>query len=34
MTGQSSPDEAAKNYDEAVEGIVSKDKTTTDSGGQ
>lgn len=34
MTGQSSPDDAAKNYDEAVEGIVGKDKTTTDSGGQ
>jgi len=34
MTGQSSPDEAAKNYDEAVEGIVGKDKTTTDSGAQ
>jgi multiple sugar transport system substrate-binding protein len=28
MTGQSSPDKAAKNYDEAVEGIVGKDKTT------
>jgi multiple sugar transport system substrate-binding protein len=31
MTGQSSPDDAAKNYDEAVESIVSKDKTTTQS---
>jgi multiple sugar transport system substrate-binding protein len=29
MTGQSTPDKAAKNYDEAVEGIVGKDKTTT-----
>jgi multiple sugar transport system substrate-binding protein len=29
MTGQSSPDDAAKNYDEAVEGIVGKDKTTS-----
>ncbi|WP_405061087.1 extracellular solute-binding protein [Kribbella sp. NBC_01505] len=29
MTGQSSVDEAAKNYDEAVEGIVGKDKTTS-----
>ncbi len=28
MTGQSSVDDAAKNYDEAVEGIVGKDKTT------
>jgi multiple sugar transport system substrate-binding protein len=28
MTGQSSPEEAAKNYDQAVEGIVGKDKTT------
>jgi multiple sugar transport system substrate-binding protein len=34
MTGQSSPDEAAKNYDQAVEGIVGKDKTTTQSTGQ
>ncbi|HEU4947336.1 MAG TPA: extracellular solute-binding protein [Kribbella sp.] len=31
MTKQSSPEEAAKNYDEAVEGIVGKDKTTTQS---
>jgi multiple sugar transport system substrate-binding protein len=31
MTGQSSPDDAAKNYDEAVESIVGKDKTTTQS---
>ncbi|HET6292183.1 MAG TPA: extracellular solute-binding protein [Kribbella sp.] len=32
MTGQSSPEEAAKNYDEAVEGIVGgKDKVTTES---
>lgn len=31
MTGQSSVEEAAKNYDEAVESIVSKDKTTTQS---
>jgi len=31
MTGQSSPDEAAKNYDQAVESIVGKDKTTTQS---
>jgi multiple sugar transport system substrate-binding protein len=29
MTGQSSVDDAAKNYDEAVEGIVGKDKTTS-----
>ena len=29
MTGQSSIDKAAKNYDEAVEGIVGKDKTTS-----
>ncbi|GAA1585776.1 extracellular solute-binding protein [Kribbella hippodromi] len=35
MTGQSSPDDAAKNYDQAVEGIVGgKDKTTTQSTGQ
>jgi multiple sugar transport system substrate-binding protein len=31
MTGQSSPDDAAKNYDQAVESIVGKDKTTTSS---
>ena len=31
MTGQSPPDKAAKNYDQAVEGIVTKDKTTTSS---
>lgn len=32
MTNQSSPDKAAKNYDQAVEGIVGgKDKTTTSS---
>jgi multiple sugar transport system substrate-binding protein len=32
MTGQSTPDKAAKNYDEAVEGIVGgKDHTTTSS---
>jgi multiple sugar transport system substrate-binding protein len=31
MTGQSSPDDAAKNYDQAVESIVGKDKTTTQS---
>jgi multiple sugar transport system substrate-binding protein len=32
MTGQSSPEDAAKNYDDAVEGIVGgKDKVTTQS---
>lgn len=31
MTGQSSPDKAAATYDEAVESIVTKDKTTTQS---
>jgi multiple sugar transport system substrate-binding protein len=31
MTGQSSPDEAAKNYDDAVKSIVGADKTTTQS---
>jgi multiple sugar transport system substrate-binding protein len=35
MTGQSQPDAAAKNYDQAVEGIVGgKDSTTTKSTGQ
>jgi multiple sugar transport system substrate-binding protein len=32
MTGQQTPDAAAKAYDQAVTGIVGKDKTTTQSG--
>jgi multiple sugar transport system substrate-binding protein len=31
MTGQSTPDQAAKNYDDAVKSIVGQDKTTTQS---
>jgi multiple sugar transport system substrate-binding protein len=31
MTGQSSPDQAAKNYDDSVKSIVGPDKTTTQS---
>ena len=29
MTGQQSPEEAQKSYDDAVKGIVGADKTTT-----
>jgi multiple sugar transport system substrate-binding protein len=31
MTGQSTPDQAAKNYDDNVKSIVGADKTTTQS---